>query len=226
MDIIVSRQGRVVEHLLDNALKFTMAGRVEVSLNILEGLDDEDPLIVINVLDTGVGMTQEQVQNSFSKYWQDVTVLNRYIEKEIGVKIRMDSIRSQSLDGFDSPTTMSRVSSLAAAPLVNIGNPDERPGSKGSESFERLFEKSFDIESKDTFKEVQGLGVGLNVINNIIQCMGVSSNPSYSRKSYLSDTNSRILLLSCFMTHFRFPPLLRARWILQPFPARRFFASP
>jgi PAS domain S-box-containing protein len=189
--------GRCVEHLLDNAVKFTMAGNVTVTLNVMDGEEGEDALVIVTVSDTGKGMSPHQVQNAFSKYWQDITSIDSHHAESHSILSSgsRSGSRSGSIDVSSPSSSFARSfeglpgkkgsDSKGKAKTLEMAG-ETRTGSghtTGGQSFETS--TNYDIMSqKETFKEVTGLGVGLNVINNIVQCMGVSLvieflNPSY-----------------------------------------------
>lgn len=179
-------QGRCVEHLLDNAIKFTMYGDVTLSLNIMEGEADEDTLILITVSDTGPGMSPQQVQNAFSKYWQDISAIDLH-QAEMMSAVSSGS-KSASMDCGVSPSSSFRKGSFdfkkgTSQDLSSFSSKKEKSAPYDPTQGEKRtasgatssYETNYDLLSqKDTYKEVSGLGVGLNVINNIVQCMGVS----------------------------------------------------
>jgi signal transduction histidine kinase len=55
---------RLVDNLIDNALKYTAAGEVEV------GLRRENGVAVVTVRDTGPGMTAEEAARAFERFWR------------------------------------------------------------------------------------------------------------------------------------------------------------
>ena len=175
--------GRCVEHLLDNAIKFTMAGNVTVTLNVMDGEEGEDALVIITVSDTGKGMSPHQVQNAFSKYWQDITSIDSHQAESHSVV--SSGSRSGSMDVSSPSSSFARsfeglpgkkesfCKGKAKTPEMAGETRTGSGHTTGGQSFETS--TNYDIMSqKETFKEVTGLGVGLNVINNIVQCMGVS----------------------------------------------------
>jgi PAS domain S-box-containing protein len=165
--------GRCIEHLLDNAIKFTMAGNVTLTLNVMDGEAGEDSLVIITVSDTGKGMSPQQVQNAFSKYWQDISSIVEHQADAHSVmssgsktgSVDVNSPASSFAQSFDS--FQSKKGSFQKDKSNSMGT----SFTTGGQSFETSTD--YDILSQnETFKEVTGLGVGLNVINNIVQCMG------------------------------------------------------
>jgi len=175
--------GRVVEHLLDNALKFTSKGTVSLDVNISPGLPNEETLVFLTVRDTGPGMNETQVQNAFSKYWQDMSAVTTSPQQEAAkAGSKADEINA----------LLSKLSDPSKSLL--IGNKSRRQSVLSSQSSDHGSQAlgshstwsptvdagtaTADSEASDAigkdYEEVQGLGVGLNVINNIVQCMGGS----------------------------------------------------
>ncbi|RMB07775.1 hybrid sensor histidine kinase/response regulator [Eilatimonas milleporae] len=63
------RIGQILYNLVDNAVKFTDAGEVRVSLHIMPGGGDER-LLVLEVADTGIGVTPEDMARLFRHFDQ------------------------------------------------------------------------------------------------------------------------------------------------------------
>eukprot|EP00284_Hemiselmis_tepida_P002703 CAMPEP_0174951288 /NCGR_PEP_ID=MMETSP1355-20121228/94772_1 /TAXON_ID=464990 /ORGANISM="Hemiselmis tepida, Strain CCMP443" /LENGTH=841 /DNA_ID=CAMNT_0016198939 /DNA_START=211 /DNA_END=2736 /DNA_ORIENTATION=+ len=148
--------GRVVEHLLDNAIKFTSQGTVSLDINLSAGEEGEDTLVILTVQDSGPGFNEMSVQMAFSKYWQDTSSI---IAPAAGTK-------AQELESLMSKLSAESKDILSGS--VAGSDPSATTGGKGSSQDIGGFNKQGDYE------EVTGLGVGLNVINNIVQCMGGS----------------------------------------------------
>lgn len=64
-----ARLQRLVTELIRNAAKFTNGGRITVSTRIETG-KNKDQVIIVEVSDTGIGMTPEQIQHCFDAFWQ------------------------------------------------------------------------------------------------------------------------------------------------------------
>lgn len=73
----------VVDHLLDNALKYSPGGE---PVTVTAGLDDEE--LRLSVEDRGVGMDREQARHCFDKFWQgETTDVRRFGGTGIGLYI-------------------------------------------------------------------------------------------------------------------------------------------
>lgn len=96
-----SKVRQILSNLIDNALKYTTKGGVTVTLK----KDREKGLIRITIRDTGMGLSQEDVQNLFHKFirgarsqkqWSEGSGLGLYVAKKMleshkGGKLWVDS---------------------------------------------------------------------------------------------------------------------------------------
>lgn len=77
------RLGQVIRHLLSNAVKFTLAGRVLVAVDL-----SSREQIVITVSDTGIGIAQDQIARAFEPFQQlDDSVARRFAGQGVGLSI-------------------------------------------------------------------------------------------------------------------------------------------
>lgn len=58
---------QILLNLMDNALKFTSAGKIKVSVNC-ENIDNNNTNIILSVRDTGSGISKEDVDNLFTSF--------------------------------------------------------------------------------------------------------------------------------------------------------------
>lgn len=78
-----TRINQILQNLLSNALKFTRAGEVSVTVT-----RDADDLVVITVRDMGIGMTKEQVDHLFVPFQQAAAdITRRYGGTGLGMSI-------------------------------------------------------------------------------------------------------------------------------------------
>jgi signal transduction histidine kinase len=78
---------QVLLNLLSNAIKFTEKGSVRVEVS-LPGLDESDPLLQIEVIDTGIGLTHEQMGDVFEPFSQaDASTRRKYGGTGLGLAI-------------------------------------------------------------------------------------------------------------------------------------------
>jgi len=81
------RLGQVLLNLVNNAVKFTEQGQVEVSVEVLEQSDAEIEL-QFKVADSGIGMSEEQISNLFQAFSQaDTSTTRQYGGTGLGLAI-------------------------------------------------------------------------------------------------------------------------------------------
>jgi len=76
------RVGQVLYNLISNAVKFTQQGSVTV------GIERKDEILSIQITDTGIGITEEQLNGLFEKFSQaDASVTRRFGGTGLGLAI-------------------------------------------------------------------------------------------------------------------------------------------
>ncbi|GAA5316763.1 MAG: hypothetical protein AseanaTS_19670 [Candidatus Pelagadaptatus aseana] len=81
------RINQVLINLLDNAVKFTDSGQVELRVTVKE-LHGNEVLLNIAVADTGIGMTAQQMEKLFDKFTQaDSSITRRFGGTGLGLSI-------------------------------------------------------------------------------------------------------------------------------------------
>ncbi len=81
------RLKQILINLLSNAVKFTREGKIKLSVIIFEKLDD-GMILHFSISDTGIGMTQKQLQKLFHTYSQaDSSTTRKYGGTGLGLSI-------------------------------------------------------------------------------------------------------------------------------------------
>jgi signal transduction histidine kinase/CheY-like chemotaxis protein len=81
------RLGQILTNLLSNAVKFTHQGYVKLTVNIEEYIED-DVLLRFAMMDTGIGMTDDQVSRLFQEFTQaDGSTTRKYGGTGLGLSI-------------------------------------------------------------------------------------------------------------------------------------------
>ncbi len=82
------RLSQIVNNILSNAIKFTSKGYVEINMNLT------DESLFINVIDTGLGMTEVQLKSVFKPFTQaDNTIAREYGGTGLGLNIVHELIK-------------------------------------------------------------------------------------------------------------------------------------
>ena len=81
------RMSQIMLNLISNAIKFTEAGRVQLSLRVIETLED-NIAFRLAVSDTGIGMNEEQQETVFERFAQgDASRTKKYGGTGLGLAI-------------------------------------------------------------------------------------------------------------------------------------------
>ena len=65
-----NRLKQILDHLLENAKKFTPKGEIKLSAELVNATPDESVNVKISVCDTGIGIAQDQMQSIFDAFTQ------------------------------------------------------------------------------------------------------------------------------------------------------------
>ncbi|MCP4350296.1 MAG: PAS domain-containing protein, partial [Desulfobacterales bacterium] len=83
------RLGQVLTNLASNAVKFTRQGEVTFTIDLVE-MFDKEVILRFTVSDTGIGMTQEQIDNLFQPFHQaDSSITRKFGGTGLGLAISM-----------------------------------------------------------------------------------------------------------------------------------------
>ena len=117
------RLRQILVNLIGNALKFTAAGSVSVVLRAVANPDRSESTLVLEVHDTGIGLTEEQISELFRPFSQaDVSTTRRFGGTGLGLTIcrRMAHL----LGGEIEVTSQAGRGSVFVA-SVSMGPPDQ-----------------------------------------------------------------------------------------------------
>ena len=137
------RVKQILNNLLSNAFKYTQGGFVKLSIAAEPGGNEENITLVINIADTGRGMTPEQLEALFEEY-------TRFIDKEInfsegtGLGMPITYNLLQLMDG-----SIDVQSKAGEGTSVTVQIPQKQVGSNllGKEAVKRLKEFKTDLKS-------------------------------------------------------------------------------
>jgi signal transduction histidine kinase/DNA-binding NarL/FixJ family response regulator len=83
-----TRLRQILINLVGNAIKFTESGAVEVVMNTTPGSAPDQSILGISVIDSGIGMTAEQMQSLFTPFTQaDSSTTRRFGGTGLGLTI-------------------------------------------------------------------------------------------------------------------------------------------
>ena len=83
-----TRFRQVVTNLLDNAVKFTESGQVQVGVRFVDGKEDETARLFVDVADSGIGIEPEQMEVIFDPFAQaDTSTTRKYGGTGLGLFI-------------------------------------------------------------------------------------------------------------------------------------------
>ena len=88
-----ARLGQVLLNLVGNAIKFTDSGQVILTVSLLEQ-NPQQALLEFSVIDTGIGLTQEQISQLFQSFTQaDTSTTRKYGGTGLGLAISQRLVR-------------------------------------------------------------------------------------------------------------------------------------
>jgi PAS domain S-box-containing protein len=77
------RLAQVLQNLIDNAIKFTEKGKIEIDV-ILKDFDNNFVKIYFSIKDTGIGINQETIQHLYDSFKKNIPVSSKY-DVDIGL---------------------------------------------------------------------------------------------------------------------------------------------
>ncbi|MEZ4266200.1 MAG: ATP-binding protein [Myxococcota bacterium] len=118
-----TRVRQILVNLLSNAIKFTERGRVVLRVVTKVGAPGEDAALIIEVEDTGIGMSEDQIEGIFAPFTQaDQTMTRRYGGTGLGLAISRSL--TEALGGHISVTSVPEGGSIfrVELPLGPLGD--------------------------------------------------------------------------------------------------------
>ncbi len=118
-----TRLRQVLVNVIGNAIKFTEVGRVRLVSRLASA--DNEPLVQFDVVDTGIGMTEEQVANLYKPFTQaDTSTTRKFggtglgltISKRLAMMLGGDIILVETTPGAGAHFRIS----VATGPLDNV----------------------------------------------------------------------------------------------------------
>jgi signal transduction histidine kinase len=117
---------QILLNLLSNAIKFTEKGKVQVEIS-LSGMNESDPLLEFQVIDSGIGISQAQLGHVFEPFSQaDASTRRNYggtglglaISKQLAKLLGGDLRASSKPDAGSTFTLVIAPGSLDGVPLI------------------------------------------------------------------------------------------------------------
>jgi signal transduction histidine kinase len=116
------RLRQVLTNLISNAIKFSDHGKVTVNVSLLRlGEEDQRGQLNFEVIDTGIGMSKEQIAELFQPFSQtDTSITHRYggtglglaiakkLVEKMGGEIRVKSETGQAVPFISTPVSSTR----------------------------------------------------------------------------------------------------------------------
>jgi CheY-like chemotaxis protein/anti-sigma regulatory factor (Ser/Thr protein kinase) len=90
---------QILRNLLSNAFKYTEAGNIELTVNVVYiNRDEKTAWMEITVRDSGIGISEENLKDLFSDYYQVETHANRKVEGT-GLGLSITKRLTEMMDG-------------------------------------------------------------------------------------------------------------------------------
>jgi len=140
---------QIMNNILSNAFKYTASGTVTLTIDAEPGKGDDDVTLVINISDTGQGMTKEQISQLFDEYSRFNMDANRTTE---GTGLGM-SITRNLLHLMDGDFSVESEPGKGTKFTVRLLQGKVGPNLLGKEMAENL--RNFRTSSRTQMKRVQ-----------------------------------------------------------------------
>jgi signal transduction histidine kinase len=175
----------ILNNLVGNAIKFTDKGSVTVKTEY--GIGKEKGFVVVSVIDTGVGIAEDKMNNLFQKFYQvDATVSRRYGGTGLGLSITKKMIELQcgkiSVSSVEGKGTTFRFT-LPIQPLKKlVSKVDSQVKSKATELY--TDSKAMTVDKKDV--------IVADAVNVITKAKSYTShNSKHIQKRLKKNKNSK-----------------------------------
>ncbi|NRB39492.1 MAG: response regulator [Pseudomonadales bacterium] len=188
-----NRVNQVLNNLMNNAIKFTLAGEIHIKLNYVAS--DEQPLLVFSVRDSGIGLSQQQKSNLFQPFSQaDSSTTRKFGGTGLGLSISkrlitlmQGEIGVLSTEGKGS-TFWFKIPFQEADPdsVTSLDKPLTDSSIVGSEKILLVDDSEINLEIAKTFLEE--IGYHTDTVNNGLQAV----------ESY-QDNHYDLILMDCLM---------------------------
>jgi signal transduction histidine kinase len=130
-----TRLRQILINLIGNAIKFTEVGKVRVLVRLLD-VDSDRPQMQFDVIDTGIGLTAEQIDKLFETFVQaDASTTRKFGGTGLGLTIskRLAEMLGGSIQVRSTPGEGSTFSlAILTGPLAGVTMVDKMTGSEAS----------------------------------------------------------------------------------------------
>jgi signal transduction histidine kinase/ActR/RegA family two-component response regulator len=119
-----TRIGQILMNIVGNAIKFTQHGSVRIIVRLTTSIDDPNPKLQFDVIDTGLGMTPDQIKGLFRPFAQaDGSMARKFGGTGLGLAIskRLAQMLGGDITLKSEPQIGSTFSiTIATGPLLNV----------------------------------------------------------------------------------------------------------
>ncbi len=185
---------QVFINILDNALKFTKEGDIYINVLVLS-IDNDNAKINFSIKDTGIGMTEEQVEKAFEDFHQGSVEVNR---KYGGTGLGL-SIVKRILKLYDSKVFLKSKQGIGTSLSFTIDFEISEMGKQEKVSFEQ---KIYEESEKIKVLLVEDNKVNQLIVEKIISDYGFSCDSANDGKeavTMVKKNNYSIVLMDIMM---------------------------
>lgn len=179
-----TRVRQILLNLISNSIKFTDEGSITIQVDV-EFIDSESLFITTSVIDTGIGMTQKQMENIFAEFQQaDSSTTRMYGGTGLGTSISKKII--QLMGGEITVQSQPGKGSTFKFVIPFEASHNEEVQEKPQISFEKNYQKTILlaednlINQKLALKVFSSLGLETDIANNGKEAIELAFNNDYS----------------------------------------------